>query len=1345
MKFFVIVLACLLLTFPIYADDITWIPFHSGATEPASPEMISLTTTSDGVVFTYQIPGMFVSKVRVENENFDNISIPGWGRILDEGKPAVPSLARYVAVPQGASVSVRVMDDDPMILNGYYLFPSQPLAIDSDNYPEPEFTIDRDFYGLDTNYPSNIAGEGEEVVVRGVTAARIMVNPIQYNPQKRQLTVHRRFTVEVRFSNAGDYFSDTRLRSPYYEPLYKSILLNYSELGPAPQLPNYSPRSNGADMIILTKNAYKPAADSLAAWKNLLGLITKVYTVEEVGNSSTAIKNFMQTAYDTWNPAPSFLLIIGDHPEVTSYMSSLSGSHVTDLYYQKLDGPDYFPDIGCGRISITNLTEAMKQVQNIIKYEKDPVTDPNFWINTAHAAYFQHAGGGYAQRRFAQTSEEIVTHLNNLGYSPERIFYTSPSVNPTHWNNGYYSNGEPIPPYLLRANGFQWNGNATDISNEVNNGVFLLTHRDHGSETGWGDPNYTVSHVNALQNGDKLPVVFSINCLTGRFDYSGVCFAEAWQRNPNGGAIGVIAASEVSYSGCNDGFAEGLVDAIWPSLVPLFPHNMNPTVTPHDPIYRMGLVLNQGKFRMTETWGSGNPPFNYEEYTFELFHWFGDPSLEIRTAVPQNFVVSHPPTIIMGSATFDVNVDADSAIVVITRNGEIVGTGMSQNGQAQVVFNNPIVTPDLLDMVIYKHNYIPYITTLQPIAATGPYLYTMGTVVIDSLLNGNGIPESGETIGLKLQITNLGVQAATNITGTITTTDTCLNILDATTSIAFIDTADTIVGGNFTIEISPNTPHLHSCPIDLHLEADGGYTWDQTLFLKVREGARIVLQQNHLNFPNTFLNFTTTLTLDVQNTGVDTLFISDILSDIPQYAATQTTLMIPPGSQDAIEIGFTPDTTQTYNGTITIKNSDPLNFSQTFTVSGTGIYAPDIQYPDSVTAIVGVTDTVVKIIDIQNLGLGELTYNVQIAGYDPNNGNEGAGGSDAYGYMWVDSDEPNGPDFQWIDITGTGTQVALTGNNSISDKLTIGFPFNFYGVEYNDLRVCTNGWLSFTTFSVAYNNVNLPSLLAPRAMIAPLWDDLLFQADSKLYFEDQGTKAVILFEDVYRVTGEGPYTFEVLLYDNGNMVLQYLSLNTLVDDYTVGIQNHQADDGLTIAYNESYLHDSLAVLISRHSWVSVSPLSGVIAAQGSEQLTLTFATHEFPQGDFWASLQIESNDPDEGLVQIPIHMIVTVTGLEDGEEIAAQDFRLYQNAPNPFNPSTVIAYSLPRSADVELVIYNMLGQKVKTLVKGKQTAKRYRVQWDGTNDRGVKVASGIYIYRLRAGDRIATRKMILMK
>ena len=126
---------------------------------------------------------------------------------------------------------------------------------------------------------------------------------------------------------------------------------------------------------------------------------------------------------------------------------------------------------------------------------------------------------------------------------------------------------------------------------------------------------------------------------------------------------------------------------------------------------------------------------------------------------------------------------------------------------------------------------------------------------------------------------------------------------------------------------------------------------------------------------------------------------------------------------------------------------------------------------------------------------------------------------------------------------------------------------------------------------VAYNNFALPSNLAPRTMIAPMWDDLNFTQASKAYIMNETHKTVIAYHDVYRVTGEGPFTFEAILYDNGNIVLQYLHLENPPADYTVGIQNDMADDGLTIVYNQPYLKDSLAVMISKHSWVTVSPMA----------------------------------------------------------------------------------------------------------------------------------------------------------
>ncbi|HFE64848.1 MAG TPA: T9SS type A sorting domain-containing protein [Caldithrix sp.] len=106
---------------------------------------------------------------------------------------------------------------------------------------------------------------------------------------------------------------------------------------------------------------------------------------------------------------------------------------------------------------------------------------------------------------------------------------------------------------------------------------------------------------------------------------------------------------------------------------------------------------------------------------------------------------------------------------------------------------------------------------------------------------------------------------------------------------------------------------------------------------------------------------------------------------------------------------------------------------------------------------------------------------------------------------------------------------------------------------------------------------------------------------------------------------------------------------------------------------------------------------------------------------------------------------VTALKLTRLENTVASDFALQQNYPNPFNPITGIRYSIPRDAKVELSIYNALGQKVKTLVSGIQPAGAHKVVWDGTNQAGVKVASGVYYYRITSGDFHAIRKMMLLK
>ncbi len=98
-----------------------------------------------------------------------------------------------------------------------------------------------------------------------------------------------------------------------------------------------------------------------------------------------------------------------------------------------------------------------------------------------------------------------------------------------------------------------------------------------------------------------------------------------------------------------------------------------------------------------------------------------------------------------------------------------------------------------------------------------------------------------------------------------------------------------------------------------------------------------------------------------------------------------------------------------------------------------------------------------------------------------------------------------------------------------------------------------------------------------------------------------------------------------------------------------------------------------------------------------------------------------------------------------GDASTPERFSLSQNYPNPFNPETEISYALPNACHVELLVYNLLGQKVRTLLDEHQAAGHKTIHWDGTDEKGSKVASGIYFYRIQAGEFTNARKMILMK
>jgi hypothetical protein len=144
-------------------------------------------------------------------------------------------------------------------------------------------------------------------------------------------------------------------------------------------------------------------------------------------------------------------------------------------------------------------------------------------------------------------------------------------------------------------------------------------------------------------------------------------------------------------------------------------------------------------------------------------------------------------------------------------------------------------------------------------------------------------------------------------------------------------------------------------------------------------------------------------------------------------------------------------------------------------------------------------------------------------------------------------------------------------------------------------------------------------------------------------------------------------------------------------------------------------------------------LGAIDVSYGTSAASYTGADDGFPIGDLnyypdkkaeWESLQ---------------------TSVENEKPVAPADFELSQNYPNPFNPETNIAYNINKKADVSLVIYNMLGQKVRTLVNESKTAGSHNITWNGKNENGIQVPSGIYFYQLKTNAQTAMEKMVMVK
>jgi hypothetical protein len=603
-------------------------------------------------------------------------------------------------------------------------------------------------------------------------------------------------------------------------------------------------------------------------WKIKNGYPTTMVTLEEVGNSNTAVKNYITNFYNEHNLA--FVVIVGDG-NLFPYFTK--DGEVSDNFYTEIVGNDEVPDIILGKISAENATHVTTQVNKFIQYEENPE-------QISHFATFL---GIASSEGPGQDNEYDYEHIRNIDNKLQAFTYT----------NGYElfdgSQGG------LDASG---NPTAANVSTAVNAGVGIITYCGHGSETSWGTTNFSNSHINNLTNYFKLPFIISTACLNG--DYvNQTCFAEAWLRaTKNGQPTGAVS-----------------------TVMSTMSQPWNPPMCGQDEMIRLltgaentpvkrtfgGVVFN-GLAKMHEVYPTTSSQGLQTMRTWVLF---GDPTLQVRTAVPQYLTATHNDQLFAGVTQLQVSSPVEGAKAVLTKGNTILTQGIISGGSVMLNFNETLLPTDTVHLLVSAFNYVPYQADISVIVNNEPYLVYMG----HEIDNASGHPSYNESVDVTLQMKNVGGVASSDFSVVVMTDDEYVTMLQNTFNSTGLQPNESVsIADAIRFRVAPNVPYGHVAHFHVVMTAGDFVTeqdFSQLLYApKLAIGNCVVDDSQSTETANGRIDYGETVNLNIplQNIGnAKSLFgfvtvenLSDAISFNPP--TTQTVPLMEVGASSMLNL-----------------------------------------------------------------------------------------------------------------------------------------------------------------------------------------------------------------------------------------------------------------------------------------------------------------------------------------------------------------------------------------------------------------------------------------------------------
>ena len=786
-----------------------------------------------------------VSIVNITDNGYTGDVVQGGSGIClpaNAGEPDLPAFSRFVAIPNGATAHVEMGYRSMTTVQNVDLMAAAPLKFDTDDSPNT-YERNTSIYTRNAFFPEQPVSISEPFSLRGVQTVAVTVTPYQYNPVTKELRIYDDLQFGVSFDGGNGEFGDNRLRSPYWDPILMQNLANYNQLPvidyEARMQEWVNNRPTGCEYLIVIPNneSFRTYANQLMEYRIKQGILTEVKSLSDMEcTNTTQMKTYFHNAYNTWDIPPVAVLLLGDHnsnmsngiPAEYTYHSSSYGNCITDNGYADVTGDD-LPEMAFSRLVAANATEAQMMVSKQLEYE---YPNPNMNASTYDQPIT--ALGWQTERWFQICSEVVGGYWRDHGKNPVRInaIYSgnpgnvwSTNQNTSMVVNYFGPNGLDYIPQTPSELGGWTGGTASQVVNAVNNGAMLLQHRDHGYYQGWGEPDFSTSHVTQMNNVGKMTFVNTINCQTGTFDHTPECLIEAFMRRTsngqNAGAVGCIGPTQTSYSFVNDAYAWGLYDQYDPQFMPDYGPYAN-----YEGNWRPAFGNVAGKYFLAQS----NWPYNSQNkaITYKMFTAHCDAFLTLYTQVPTAMTVNHPTQIT--ATTTSINVTApQGAIIALTRDNNILAvataTGSSQNITFAAQPSNTNIT-----IVATKQDRLRYVGTIHVISE--PNLTVTEVTLNDA--SGNGQLEYGEQSSFNITIKNIGDIASTAGSATLSTGNPLyVTINNSTTSLPALNpNQNTTLSNAFDITVSNSIPDNARINFTLNM-TDASHSWTSSFSFNV--------------------------------------------------------------------------------------------------------------------------------------------------------------------------------------------------------------------------------------------------------------------------------------------------------------------------------------------------------------------------------------------------------------------------------------------------------------------------------------------------------------------------------